>query len=109
MITGSLLRGTIYAATLSHIQQEKLFVVVSNNGRNRQLQNALAVRITTTQKPPNISSIVEIDHGEPVHGRVCCDDIELLYPDECRQSAGAFSRNMMRKIEGGLRAALAIP
>jgi mRNA-degrading endonuclease toxin of MazEF toxin-antitoxin module len=99
----------VYAATLPHIEEEKLFVVVSNNGRNRQLKNALAARITTTLKQPDISSIVPIDRDEPVNGRVCCDDIELLYPEDCRKSCGAFSQKMMRKIEGGLRAAFAIP
>jgi mRNA interferase MazF len=108
VITGALLRGTIYAATLPHIGAEKLFVVVSNNRRNRHLESALAARITTTLKQ-NISSIVPIDHGEPVNGRVCCDDIELLLPEDCRTSRGAFSPKMMRKIEGGLRAAFGIP
>jgi hypothetical protein len=74
-----------------------------------QLRTALAARITTTSKPPDISSIVPIDHGETVNGWVCCDDIELLYPEDCRKSTGAFSQKMLRKIEEGLKAAFAIP
>lgn len=109
MITGPLVRGVIYAATLPHIGDEKYFVVVSNNGRNRQLKTALAARITTTQKEADISSVVPIDHGEPVNGRICCDDIELLYIEDCRTNIGAFSRQMMRKIDVGLKAAFAIP
>lgn len=108
MITGPLIRGAIYLAKLPHIGQEKLFVVVSNNGRNRQLRTALAARITTSRKSPDISSVVEIDPGEVVNGRVCCDDIELLFPEDCRKSPGAFSPQMMRKIEAGLRAAFAL-
>jgi mRNA interferase MazF len=97
-------RGVIYSAYLEHVGDEKLYVVVSNNVRNRSLDTALAARITTSRKP-QISSIVPIQPGEPVHGSVLCDDIELLYPDDIRSSAGAFSPTMMRKINDGLRAA----
>jgi mRNA interferase MazF len=101
-------RGVIYAATLPHIGTEKYFVVVSNNARNRQLSTALAARITTTPKPPSLASIVEIGPDEPVRGRACCDDIELLYPEDCRAALGAFTPATMRRIATGLRAAFAL-
>ncbi|MBN7454233.1 type II toxin-antitoxin system PemK/MazF family toxin [Mycobacteroides abscessus] len=107
MTTGHFQRGAIYAATMPHIGTEKYFVVVSNNARNRRLETALVARITSSQKPP-ISSIVPIDGGEPVYGYVCCDDIELLYHEDCRQFVGAFSPPMMAKIGAGLRAALGL-
>lgn len=97
----------VYRAYLEHVGDEKLYVVVSNNKRNKALDDALAARITTSPKP-NIDSIVVIGEGEPVYGRVLCDDIEYLYPDQVRGTAGAFSRQMMRRIDDGLRAAFDI-
>ncbi|WP_448411858.1 type II toxin-antitoxin system PemK/MazF family toxin [Mycolicibacterium sp. XJ647] len=99
-----MLRGAVYSAFLPHVGEAKLYVIVSNNGRNRALGTALAARITTSNKPP-LDSIVPIDPNEIVHGRVLCDDIELIYPEDIRERCGAFSRPMMRKIDDGLRAA----
>lgn len=100
-------RGVIYAATLPHIGTEKYFVVVSNNARNKALSTALAARVTTTPKPA-LASIIETGPGEPVRGRVCCDDIELLYPEDCHATLGAFTPATMRRIATGLRAAFAL-
>lgn len=102
-----LYRGMIYSVWLEYINEEKLFVVVSNNNRNRGLQSALAARITTSHKP-ELSSIVVIDRGEPVTGRVLCDDIELIYPEDVREKHQGFSPRMMAKINAGLKAALAL-
>lgn len=99
-----LLRGSIYLAYLGHVGDEKLYVVVSNNRRNRALQTALGARITTSNKPV-MDSIVPIIPGEAVHGSVLCDDVETLYLDEIRRQCGAFSRAMMRKVDDGIRAA----
>jgi len=104
VIEGQFYRGVIYSAYLEHVGDEKLYVVVSNNARNRSLDTALAARITTSRKP-QISSIIPIQSGEPVRGSVLCDDIELLYPNDVRSSLGAFSPAMMRRINDGLRAA----
>jgi mRNA interferase MazF len=105
VIGDQLYRGVIYSVWLEYISEEKLFVVVSNNRRNKALDEALGVRITTSLKP-DISSIVVIDPGEPAAGRVLCDDIEIIYPEDVRSTSGAFSQNMMAKIGVGLRAAL---
>ena len=107
MIEGQFYRGVIYSAYLEHVGEEKLYVVVSNNARNRSLDTALAARITTTRKP-QITSIVPIQPAEAVHGSVLCDDIELLYPEDVRSSPGAFSPAMMRRIDNGLRAAFGL-
>jgi mRNA interferase MazF len=104
VIAGQFHRGVIYSAYREHVGEEKLYVVVSNSGRNRSLNTALAARITTSRKP-QISSIVPIQPAEPVHGNLLCDDIELPYPEEVRSSPGAFSPAMMRRIDDGLRAA----
>jgi mRNA interferase MazF len=100
-----LLRGRVYAATLEHVESEKYYLVVSNNRRNQRLPRVLAVRLTTTPKPP-IPTVVELDDREPFTGRVLCDDIETLYPDEVRRDVGTLSPGAMARVEAGLRAAL---
>jgi mRNA interferase MazF len=100
-----LLRGRVYAATLEHVGGEKYYLVVSNNRRNGQLPQVLAVRLTTSPKPL-IPTVVELDQREPFTGRVLCDDIEALYPNEVRRDVGALSPGAMGRVEAGLRAAL---
>jgi mRNA interferase MazF len=102
-----LLRGRVYAATLHADIGEKYFLVVSNNQRNRQLPQALAVRISTSAKP-SMPSIVALHVGEPVVGNVICDDILELYPDEVRQDLGALSPATMRRVGAGLKVALGL-
>jgi mRNA interferase MazF len=101
----SLLRGRIYLTELGLDDGPKYMLVVSNDTRNRQLDSILAVRITTTTKP-SMRSIVEIPSGEPVTGRVLCDNITVIYEDEVINDAGAFSPATMRAVESGLRHAL---
>ena len=98
-------RGRVYAATLAHIEGEKYYLVVSSNRRNERLSQVLAVRLTTSPKPL-IPTVVELDHREPLTGRVLCDDIEALYPDEVRRDMGALSPSAMGRVEAALRAAL---
>jgi mRNA interferase MazF len=100
-----LLRGRVYGAKLSHIGREKYFLVVSNNRRNQQLETVLAARLTTTPKP-RLSSIVELDDREIFSGRVVCDDIVELWPDEVTRDLGALTPGAMVRVEDGLRAAL---
>jgi mRNA interferase MazF len=102
-----LARGRVYAATLAHLVGEKYFVVVSNNVRNAHLEQVLAVRVTTTMKP-ELPSIVVLPPGEVVAGRVICDDIIELYPDEVQRDLGALSPPTMARVGDGLRAALGI-
>jgi mRNA interferase MazF len=102
-----LVRGRVYAALLTHVGVEKYFVVVSNNRRNRHFEQVLAVRITTTPKP-RLPSVVELGTTEVVQGRVICDDIVELYPDEVRRDLGALSPGAMARVGSGLGAALGL-
>jgi mRNA interferase MazF len=101
------MRGRIYAAIHESTQSEKYFVIVSNNRRNLALPTALAVRLTTATKP-SLTSIVELSQGDPLVGRVLCDDITELYHDELRRDLGAVTPRTMQSINDGLRAALGL-
>jgi mRNA-degrading endonuclease toxin of MazEF toxin-antitoxin module len=101
-----LLRGRVYRAHLSHIEEDKHFLVVSNNRRNRAFEQALAVRLTTTKPRDNRPAMVELGPGEAMTGWASCDDIETVYDDEVRADMGAVTVHTMRRVEAGLRAAL---
>lgn len=103
----SYLRGRIYAATIDDRIGEKCFLVVSNNQRNRALRIALAVRLTTTPKPP-IPSIVALDRSDtPFVGCVLCDDIVELWDEEGRD-LGALRPQTMTRVNAALASALAL-
>lgn len=104
-----MLRGRIYRAHLSHIGDDKFFVVVSNNRRNRAFQNVLAARLTTTPPRDARPAMVPLGAAEVMAGWVSCDDIETLYDDEMRADIGALSVPAMQRVEAGLRAALGLP
>lgn len=103
-----LLRGRVYAARLSHLDEDKYFLVVSNNRRNRNLPQALAVRLTTTSKP-SLPSIVSLGSPEVFTGSVVCDDIVEVYEDEVKRDLGALSPAAMQAVARGLAAALDLP
>jgi mRNA interferase MazF len=103
-----LIRGRVYGAVLPGVDGEKPYLVVSNNARNRQLPNVLAVRITTSDKPAMDSIVVLGAADKPLIGRVLCDDLIQLWPDEVRREWGALSPGSLRKVDVGLRAALAL-
>lgn len=92
---------------MAHIADgaEKFYVVVSNNRRNRALEQVLGVRVTTSRKPA-IPSIVDLGDGEVITGRVICDDIETIWRDEISREMGALTPGTMSRVEDGLRAAL---
>ena len=104
-----MLRGRIYRAHLSHIGEDKYFLVVSNNRRNRAFEQVLAVRLTTTPPRDERPAMVPLGPGEIMTGWVSCDDIEVLYDDEVRADLGAVTAPAMRRVEAGLRAALGMP
>jgi mRNA interferase MazF len=101
-----LLRGRIYRARLSHIGEDKYFLVVSNNRRNRAFEQVLAVRLTTTKPRDSRPALVELGVGEVMTGWASCDDIEAVYEDEAHADMGAIAAQTMRRVEAGLRAAL---
>lgn len=104
----ALVRGRVYRARPSGLADDKFFVVVSNNSRNRQLESVLVVRFTTSPKPM-LPSIVEIPSTEVLPGgRVVCDDVYDLYEDEVKADVGALSAPTMAAIDAGLKAALGL-
>jgi mRNA interferase MazF len=104
-----MLRGRIYRAHLSHIGEDKYFLVVSNNRRNRAFEQVLAVRLTTTPPRDERPAMVPLGPGEIMTCWVSCDDIEVLYDDEVRADLGAITAPAMRRVEAGLRASLGMP
>jgi mRNA interferase MazF len=100
-------RGRVYSTIFPNTDGEKYYLVVSNNRRNRELKQVLAIRLTTTQKP-SIASIVEIPLGEVFIGRAVCDDIIEIWEDDVRRDLGALTPRTMIHIEQGLRAALGL-
>lgn len=101
-------RNRVYYAVTDPKIGEKPFLVVSNNGRNNALKTALVVRLTSTVKKIELPSIVETTHQDPFYGRVLCDDIFELWPDEVTRDAGAMTPDTMLRVAAGLRAALAL-
>ena len=104
-----MLRGRIYRAHLSHIGEDKFFLVVSNNRRNPAFQQVLAARLTTTPPREPRPAMVVLGGHEVMTGWVSCDDIETVYKDEIRADVGAITAAAMRRVEAGLRAALGSP
>lgn len=101
-----MLRGRIYRAHLNHIGEDKYFLVVSNNRRNRAFEQVLAARLTTTAPKYSRPAMVPLGPEEVLTGWVSCDDIETVYDDEVKADVGAVTGPAMRRIETGLRAAL---
>jgi mRNA-degrading endonuclease toxin of MazEF toxin-antitoxin module len=87
--------------------ENKRFLVVSNNVRNRKLGDVLACRLTTADKP-DIPSIVEFPPGTITDSRSCivADDIVPIHKEDLVQMIGALSPIQMTKVEDALRAAL---
>jgi mRNA interferase MazF len=102
----TMLRGRIYRAHLSLIGEDKFFLVVSNNRRNRAFQNVLAVRLTTTPPRGSRPAMVALHRGEIMTGWASCDDVETIFDDEVRADLGAVTPAGMQRVEAGLRAAL---
>ena len=101
-----LLRGRVYGAVLGDLP-EKYYLVVSNNRRNAALDSVLAVRLTTSPKP-NHPSIVTLTGADPLTGRVVCDDIVELWPDEVKRDLCALTPATMANVAAGLAAALGL-
>lgn len=98
-------RGRVYRADLG--SGLKPWLVVSNNARNRALNDVLVVRITTSPKPA-LASIVELGAHDPLVGRVLCDDLGPLYRDEIKADLGALSNQTMMQVSTALRHVLAL-
>ncbi len=79
---------------------------MSNNTRNRQLGEFIAVRLTTARKPELPTVIELLPADRPFTGRIVCDDLGPIYPDDVDEDRGALSAGTMRRVEVGLKATL---
>ena len=100
-------RGEVWAAVLPGMTEDNYYLVVSSNSRNRALRTCLVVRITSTDKP-DIPSIVRIPNGECVTGRVLCDDVEDMWPEDARTKLGAFTPSTMQMVNAAIAVALGL-
>ncbi|MGQ0630424.1 MAG: hypothetical protein ACT4P1_05235 [Sporichthyaceae bacterium] len=57
---------------------------------------------------PALPSIVPLALDDPVTGRILCDDVIQLWPDEVRRELGALSPATMRAVNEGLKVALGL-
>lgn len=82
---------------------------MSNNTRNRQLGEFIAIRLTTAPKP-HLPSVVELLPADrPFTGRIVCDDLGPIYPDDVEEDSGALSPATVRRVDVGRKAALDLP
>lgn len=98
-------RGRVYWADVGY--GDKPFLCISNNSRNQQLDNILAVRITTSTKP-ELDTVIALTSTDPLVGNVLCDDLVQIWRDEIRRDGGALSLPTMMRVGTGLKAALAL-
>lgn len=104
-----LLRGAVYQANLGGEGDDpKLWIVVSPNGRNRNLGSALVIRVTTTPKYLDLASVVALPDSEIIHGWVRCDTLTVMWDDEPVKQIGGLSSFAMREIGRGLLAAIGL-
>ncbi|MFE6309487.1 type II toxin-antitoxin system PemK/MazF family toxin [Nocardiopsis sp. NPDC057823] len=96
----------VYLDTEEGEQQRKPYVVVSNNHRNRNLGDCLAVRLTTTRKQERTTVVPLGPADAPLRGYVLCDEITLLFADELLEDVGVLSHATMTRVAAGLKAAL---
>jgi mRNA interferase MazF len=97
-------RGRVYRADLGF--GLKPWLVVSNNARNKAIDDCLVVRITTTER--QLPSWVELTQNDPLVGFVNCDDLGPLYKDQIGEDLGALSPETMMRVAQALRHTLAI-
>jgi mRNA interferase MazF len=102
-------RGQIWWAGVG-LEENKRFVVVSNNVRNRQLNDVLGVRLTTSHKP-DLPSIVAFPDGVApglARSYAVADDIWPLYKIDMTGPIGALTPAQMSAVESAMRVALDI-
>ena len=100
-------RGQIWWVDIG-LDQNKRFVVVSNNARNRALGDVVMVRLTTADKP-DIPSIVEFGAGEISESRcfAVADDVWMIGKRVVARPGGRSARlSQMERVSQALRVAL---
>jgi mRNA interferase MazF len=77
-VTASPQRGQVYRCDLGHGLTP--WLVVSNNARNRLLDDIIAIRLTTTAR--DLPTWVKLSPADPLAGYANADCIEQLGKDE---------------------------
>ncbi len=80
--------------------------MVSNNSRNRLLDDVIAIRLTTTVR--ELPTWVKLSPADPLAGYANADCIEQLGQDDLREYLGALSPASMRSVNQALAIALAL-
>ena len=100
------LRGTVWEYHFEPGAAPKPAIVVSNNGRNRSAWPLVhVVRVTTAAKEPR-PTIVELPDGEPVGGRVICDDLAPVAKAALGRRLGGLSPQVMQRVDAALKIVL---
>lgn len=99
-------RGAVFLADLGG--GKRPWIVVSNNHRNRSLDNVAAVKVTTTAKYTSLATVVTLPEGECISGYVRCDSLTMIYKDEFDRHLGGLGRQTMAEVAEGLKAALSL-
>jgi mRNA interferase MazF len=100
-------RGQIYRVDIGY--GAKPWLIVSNNLRNRNLSDVLAVRITTTNKHVDLPTWVRLETADPLVGHINTDDLQQLGRDELGELLGALSPRTLMRVNEALRLVLALP
>jgi mRNA interferase MazF len=100
-------RGQIYRVDIGY--GAKPWLIVSNNRRNRNLSDVLAVRITTTLTHVDLPTWVRLDPADPLAGAVSTDDLQQLGRDELGELLGCLSPRTLMRVNEALRIVLALP
>ncbi|MFI9557720.1 type II toxin-antitoxin system PemK/MazF family toxin [Nonomuraea endophytica] len=98
------LRGRVYEADLG--QGRKPWLVVSNNARNKAIDDVIVARITTTRR--DLPSWIPLGPNDPLAGFVICDDLSPMFRDEIQRDMGALSLATTIEVGKGLARALAL-
>jgi mRNA interferase MazF len=103
-MSGTPQRGQVYRCDLGY--GLKPWLIVSNNSRNRVLNDVIAIRLTTTAR--DLPTWVKLSQIDPLAGYANADCIEQLGQDELGEYLGALSPASMRGINRALAIALAL-
>ena len=103
-MTASPQRGQVYRCDLGY--GLKPWLVVSNNARNRLLDDIIAIRLTTAAR--DLPTWVKLSLADPLTGHANADCIEQLGKDELGEYLGVLSPASMRGVNQALAIALAI-
>ncbi len=103
------LRGQIWYADLG-FGENKRVLIVSNNARQRQLGDVVAIRLTSKDKP-DLPSIVRLEPAEmPDRSRsyALADDLWVLEKKWLDRQIGGLTPGQMERVSAALRVALDI-